>query len=80
MVKLRKKEIKDGIIYYYYQIEGKGEWGELFINTNNGQNGWNILAEGDVEWFDNWRQHAYYRMREYVKENNYPETDMVAWG
>ena len=80
MVKLRKKEIKDGIIYYYYQIEGEGEWGELFINTNNGQNGWNILAEGDEADYDRWRQHAYYRMRQYVKANHYPETDMVAWG
>ncbi|MDE6870007.1 MAG: hypothetical protein K2J75_04690 [Clostridia bacterium] len=79
MVKLRKKEIKDGIVYYY-QREGKGEWGELFINIKTGENGWIKLAENDKDWFDNWRQHAYYRMREYVKENNYPETDMVAWG
>lgn len=34
MLLLRKKEIKDGIIYYYYQIEGKGEWGELYYDPD----------------------------------------------
>lgn len=80
MVRLRKKEIKDGIIYYYYQIEGKGEWGILYLNTNTGENGWIVLAEGDENWYDHWRQHAYSRIRQYIKKNNFPEKDLVAWG
>ena len=80
MVRLRKKEIKDGIIYYYYQIEGKGEWGELFLNTNNNQNGWIKLAEGDEADYDRWRQKAYMWIRQRVGENNFPEKGIVAWG
>ena len=68
MVKLRKKEIKDGVVYYY-QIEGAGEWGELFLDTKNNQNGWNKLAEGDDADYDRWRQKAYMKMRQFVKEN-----------
>lgn len=80
MVKLRKKEIKDGVVYYYYQIEGPGEWGELFLDTKNNQNGWNKLAEGDDADYDRWRQKAYMKMRQFVKENHFPEKDLVAWG
>ena len=49
MVWLIKKEIKDGIIYYYYQIENKGKFGLLLVNSKTGENGWIELAEDDED-------------------------------
>lgn len=80
MLWLRKKEIKDGIIYYYYQIEGKGEWGELYYDPSTDNCGWVKLAEDDEDWFDRYRAHAYCRLMDYYEENRYPEKEMVAWG
>ncbi len=80
MLWLRKKEIKDGIVYYYYQIEGKGEWGELFYNPQTGHCGWNKLAEDDEDWFDVYRGHGYMRLIEFVEKNEFPDKDFVAWG
>ncbi len=80
MVWLIKKEIKDGIIYYYYQIENKGKFGLLFVNSKTGENGWIELAEDDEADYDRWRQHAYHQIRQYIKENKFPEKDLVAWG
>ena len=80
MLRLRKKEIKDGVIYYNYQIENKGEWGELFYDPATGHCGWNKLAEGDEDGFDLYRGHAYCRLIEYHENNNYPEKELVAWG
>lgn len=80
MLRLRKKEIKDGIIYYYYQIEDEGEWGELFYDPATDHCGWVKLAENDDDWYDKYRGHAYCRLMEYYKNNSYPEKELVAWG
>ncbi len=80
MLWLRKKEIKDGIVYYYYQIEGKGEWGELFYDPKTDQCGWNKLAEDDEAWYDKYRGHGYMRLIEFVEKNEFPDKDFVAWG
>lgn len=79
MVKLRKKEIKDGIIYYYYQKEGKGKWGLLYYNPDKKERGFVNLAEGDIENDGTYRNHAVYRIKEYIEKNNFPEKDTVAW-
>lgn len=80
MVRLRKKEIKDGVIYYYYQKEGKGEWGLLYYVIATKECGYMELAEDDSEDFPNYRWHAFSRIERYIKENNFPEKDLVAWG
>lgn len=80
MVKIRKKEIKDGIVIYYYQPWGKGEEGELFYDSKTDCCGWNKLAENDDALFDVYRRHAYCMLMEYVKSGVYPETDMRIWG
>lgn len=80
MLNLRKKEIKDGIIYYYYQIECKGEWGELFYDPATGHCGWNKLAEGDEDWYDRYRGFAYMTLMDFHKENFYPDEQFVGWG
>lgn len=79
-IKLRKKEIKNGVIYYYYQVELDGDWGILFVNPNTEQCGWEKLASGEtVEW-DYMRSKGYLRMFQYAERNYYPETDMIACG
>ena len=80
MVKLRKKEIKDGVIYYYYQREGKGKWGLLYYDMNTKECGYIELAEDDKDRHPKFRWHAFSRIEEYIRENNFPEEDMVAWG
>ena len=80
MLWLRKKEIKDGVIFYYYQKEGKGEWGLLYYNSKTKERGVVQLAEGDREEDARYRNHAIYRIKEYIEENNFPEKDLVAWG
>lgn len=80
MLYLRKKEIKDGVIYYYYQKEGKGEWGLLYYVIDSGDYGFIQLAEDDDEDEFKYRSHAYYRIERYIKENHFPEKDLVAWG
>lgn len=80
MLWLRKKEIKDGIIYYYYQIEGEGEWGELYYNPETEERGLVKLAEGDRVDDARYRNHAFCRIEEYVKKNNFPDKNLVAWG
>ena len=79
MLRLRKKEIKDGVIYYYYQKEGQGKWGLLYYDIKAGKCGYIELAEDDEDDFPNYRWHAFVRIRSYIKENKYPEEDMVAW-
>ena len=79
-IKLRKKEIKDDVIYYYYQVELNGEWGILFVNTTTGQCGWEKLAGGETSDWDYMRQKGYLRILQYARDNNYPETDMIACG
>lgn len=80
MLRLRKKEIKDGVIYYYYQKEGKGEWGLLYYNPTTEERGFVQLAEGDRKEDPRYRNHAVYRIKEYIRNNNFPEKDLVAWG
>ena len=80
MLYLRKKEIKDGIVYYYYPPEGKGEWGLVYIVIASGKLGWKYIAENDKADSYYYRFHAYTRIKKYVKENNFPEKDLVAWG
>lgn len=80
MMWIRKKEIKDGVVYYYYQIEGKGEWGLLYFVIATREGGYVELAENDKVDFPNYRWHAYYRIERYIKENNFPDKDLIAWG
>lgn len=80
MLYLRKKEIKDGIVYYYYQPEGKGEWGLVYFVIDSGKFGYEYLSENDEAVWYYYRFHAYSRIKKYVKENNFPEKDLVAWG
>ena len=80
MLWLRKKEIKDGIIYYYYQKEGKGEWGLLYYVIATKEFGYINLAEDDKADSARYRNHALYRIEKYIRENNFPEKDLVAWG
>ena len=80
MVLLRKKEIKDGIVTYYYQPEGKGDWGELYYNSNNGQCGYYFLAGNDDISDSKYRNHAYSHLMEFVKKNQFPEESIRAWG
>ncbi len=80
MLYLRKKEIKDGIVYYYYQCEGEGEWGVVWISLDCKDWGCDKTAEGDP--LEDWRYkgHAITRIKEYIKENRFPDKDLVAWG
>ena len=80
MLRLRKKEIKDGRIYYYYQIENEGEWGELCYVIATKERVVIKLAEGDNANYARYRNHAFYRIERYIEENNFPEKDLVAWG
>lgn len=80
MLRLRKKEIKDGIIYYYYQIENSGEWGLLWYKIDGPEYGWVTLAENDEADYPRYRYHAFTRIEEYIKNNKFPDTDLVAWG
>ena len=80
MLELKLKEIKDGVVYYYYQIEGEGKWGLLYRNLKTDEEGWIELAEGDTIDFANYRNHAFTRIDEYIEENHFPDYDLVAWG
>lgn len=80
MLELKLKEIKDGMVYYYYQIEGEGEWGLLYRNLVTDEEGWIELAEGDSREDVRYRYHALSRIDKYVKQNHFPDYDLVAWG
>ena len=80
MLRLRKKEIKDGIVYYYYQCEGEGEWGIVWIKLDCSDWGCTKTAEGDPEDYWKYKNHAINRIEEFIKEGKFPETSMVAWG
>ena len=80
MVYLEKIEVNEEYIKYYY-FERKGmDKGILIYFPKTDICRTEKLCDGDKEYYETVRNHAFVRMMKYVKENNYPETDMVAWG
>lgn len=73
---------KDKNKYYYaYQIEGFGEWGELWYNPIDDIGACNKLAENDTEENERYRNHAFNRIAKNIKNSYFPEkAELIAWG
>ena len=80
MLWLRLKEIVGSKVYYYYQKEGKGEWGLLCYDQETDLCQCLKLAEGDTEDYEKYRDHAFCRIMDYCEEGHFPEKAIVAWG
>ena len=80
MILLEKIEINEEYVkYHYFEREDK-EKGILIYFLKTGICRTEKLCEGDSECLDMYRRNAFIRIMKYVRENNYPEKDMVAWG
>lgn len=80
MVYLEKIEVNDEYVkYYYFERKDKGK-GVLIYFPKKGLCRTEKLCEGDSEVLEMLRRNAFLRLMKYVKENKYPEMDMVAWG
>ena len=80
MVYLEKIEISNDLVkYYYYESKGTQK-GILIYKPQTDECEVEKLCEGDEEYYRATRQHAFHRIIQYVKQNNYPDKDIVAWG
>ena len=80
MLLLRLKEIVGSKVYYYYQKEGKGEWGLLCYDQETGDRICLKLAEGDREDYYKYRGHAFSKIMDCSEKSHFPEKAIVAWG
>ena len=78
MVIIRKKEVTKDKVSYYYQIEGKGDWGILTLLPKQGIDRVEKFAESEYE-LDNYRNHAFSVMEKFYENNEYPEEKLIAW-
>ena len=82
MVYLEKSKItKDELRYFYCLYKGDKK-GVLIYFPKTDICRVEEFCEKDSEdsCYGTHRDHAFVRMMEYVKENKYPDFDMVAWG
>lgn len=82
MVYLEKIEVTEEYIKYYYFVKKGTVKGVLIYFKETRICRIEQFCEDDNKdsYLKNNREHAFIRMMQYVKENNYPETDLVMWG
>ena len=82
MVYLEKIKVTDDSVKYYYYVSKGTNKGVLIYFRESGICRVEKFCEGDNEdsCLEKHRGYAFYRLKQYVKENKYPEMDMVAWG
>ena len=78
MVEIKKKEVTEEKISYYYLIEGKGNWGLLTYFPKKGICRVEEFAQDEDE-LDNYRNHAFSIMIRFYKNNEYPDYKLIAW-
>ena len=80
MLLIKKKEITNKKISYYYQPEFKGEMGVISYLIEENKLEIEKLAEQDDENIDSFRRHTLKYLRKFHKEKNYPEEKKICWG
>jgi hypothetical protein len=74
-----KKEITPEKLTYYYQPEGEGLKGEIGYNIETDDIEMLKEAENDISNSGFYTAHCLRAFREFVKNNDFPETHMRAW-
>lgn len=80
MLLMRKKEITNDKISYYYQPEFKGKMGVVSYLIEENKLEIEKLAEQDDEKIYSFRRHALKYLKKFYKEKNYPEEKTIYWG
>lgn len=80
MVILKKKSISKDKITYYYQPEGTGDCGVVSYIPSTGDCIIEKMSDREHENFFMYRSKAFWCMKKFVEENEYPETKTVMWG
>lgn len=79
MVFIKKNYIKSDKISYFYQPEGKGEFGELEYDLAEETLEVIKKAEHDLEEVDMYRQHAFKMILDFVDNENYLDEQTAYW-
>ena len=80
MLLLKKKEITDNKITYYYQPEFKGKMGILTLYLPHRKFIAEAVAEYDTEYVSVFRRHALEHMLRYAAKKEYPDEEKIYWG
>ncbi len=80
MLLLKKKEITNNKISYYYQPEFKGEMGVLTLTLPKREFVAEKLAELDTDYVSAFRRHALEHMLNFAAKKEYPEEKKIYWG
>ncbi len=82
MLLLKKKEVKDDKITYYYQPEFKGDFGIVSFYIKERKLIVDKVAEKDNEItsVSVFRRHVLAQLIKFIEEKNYPEEKKVYWG
>ena len=81
MVWLEKIEITNEYVKYYYYVERNTKKGVLTLFPKTKICRVEEFCEGDGEdsCYESNRGHAFCQMMRYVKNDNYPDEDFMAW-
>ena len=76
MVRIKFIELTENIIRYAFFPEDSEEYGIVALNRKTGER----ILEREIEGYTlNYAAHAFHRIEEYQKKNEFPKEDIVAW-
>ena len=79
MVIIKKKEITENKISYYYDPNGKGKIGIINYYPKENKYETEILSEMEDENFAFFRRHVWTALKEFYLTGNYPEEKTIKW-
>ena len=77
MLQLKLVENTNSKVVYNYYPEGKESYGYVSLDKSSGDVLEVGIAENDVH--DRYMHHAVSKVASFIENNNYPETEIVAW-
>ena len=79
MLDLKLVSKDDKSVTYDYYPENEKVSGRIIISIDDCEILYTKKSEYDQD-TSNYLGHAIYRIKKYIKNNEFPETDLVAWG
>lgn len=76
MVKIELLELTDEIVRYKFFPEDSKEYGVVALHRGTGKR---ILEKTVDGYGNNYAAHAFRRIEEYEKNDNFSKTDLIAW-
>lgn len=76
MVRIELLELTENLVSYKYFPEDSKEYGIVSLDRKTGEKSVKKVAE---KYSSSYAAHAICRMEEYLENEKFPETDIVAW-